>query len=158
MLRKKHFAGVLLALTLSTGVAGAAQASVLDIVEDPITTVTDTVDATVGDGTVTDVVDTTVETTTVIVDDAVDTTVTGTVEETVVYVEETVVEPVVETVVIEESKARIRSEASNIFLSPSGVVIHADDLVPLPEKTFAEMRADKAGAAGNQIPSHRFFL
>src|SRR5262249_59073772 len=61
-------------------------------------------------------------------------------------------------VVIEESKPRIRSEASNIFLSPGGVVIHADDFVPELEKTFTEMGTDKPGASGDQIPSHRFFL
>src|SRR5687768_11990059 len=77
MLRKKHFAGILLALTLSTGTAGATQANGLDILNDPVTTVTDTVDTTV-----TDVVDITGNETTTVVYDTV---------ETVVYVEDTTV-------------------------------------------------------------------
>jgi hypothetical protein len=61
-------------------------------------------------------------------------------------------------VVIEEAKPRIGREAENVFLRPGGIIVHADNFMPLLEKTFAEMRPDKPGASSDQVPSHHFFL
>jgi len=58
---------------------------------------------------------------------------------------------------LEEAKTRIRREAGNVFLRSGGIVIHADDFVPLAEKTFAEMGTNETGTSRNQISSHRFF-
>ena len=59
-------------------------------------------------------------------------------------------------VVIDEAETGIFLKLADIFVGAGGIVIHAQDLVPLIEKMLAKVRADKTRAAGNQISSHDF--
>src|SRR5688500_11900067 len=57
-------------------------------------------------------------------------------------------------VMIHEGEPAVGSEAGDILLRSGRIVVHADHVVSLSEKALTEMRADKSGAAGDQISSH----
>ena len=54
-----------------------------------------------------------------------------------------------------EFEVRIAQQRFHIAAGASEEVVDADDLVPVCEQTFTQVRAQKAGASGNQDPLRR---
>jgi hypothetical protein len=54
-------------------------------------------------------------------------------------------------------KVRVSHEVTDIILAPGKEVVEAQDLMSLDKKPFAEMRTEKAGAAGDEYPLHQKF-
>ena len=60
----------------------------------------------------------------------------------------------VDDVVTDAFKVRISQEMADVVLAAGEEVVEAQDLLPLGEQPFAEMRTEKAGAAGDENPLH----
>ncbi len=43
----------------------------------------------------------------------------------------------------------------NVVFAAGEEIVEADDIVSLREETFAEMRSEKTGAAGDENPFHK---
>jgi hypothetical protein len=51
--------------------------------------------------------------------------------------------------VTDKLKSVVVKEPGNIFLSPGKKIVEANDFVALVQQSFAEMRSDKSGTAGD---------
>src|SRR5690606_37544392 len=53
-------------------------------------------------------------------------------------------------VVLDEMKLRVSDQMGDVVRAPRNEVVHADHPVPFGDEAVTEVRAEEAGAAGNQ--------